>query len=511
MDRQLKPAIQRLTAAIRTHQAVVGASWGVAAALSGGLLMALLARIWPLWYPGDIGLSLVWAVSGGALLGALVGYGWPQPFDQRLRRLDRQLQLADRLTTAWELAAERINAPAALARLQHEQTLDTLRTVDPTTAFPLRPPTRALRIGAVVALLLLPALGLPNPQIAALDRRAAQQEAVDEAIEQIEATQHELAEDASLTEPEREAALQALNEALSKLQDMDSTPAERQTALTEAERQLAELRAPEATTRVQHLAEAAPLSSDATVQPLAEALAAGDLDSAAAYLDSLLDADGDPMTAEEVLALADAFSEMADALQETDPEMAAQFREIAQEIYSGDAAGAQEAVARAAETLSEAAEANAPNEALEQAQAGLQEAQSTLRGSQAAATGASGGTPQGGQPSAGNEGATGASAGGEGDGAAGGPGSHEDAGSSAPFGDEALSRLEGSGGEITLPRPQTEDGAPQSTVGRPGASRVPYREAYADYVEAAEADLSRQAYPPGLRTYVRQYFSDLEE
>ncbi len=509
MDRQLKQAIQRLTAAIRSHQAIVGASWGVVAALSAGLLTALLARIWPLWYPGDIGLGLVWAVSGGALLGALLGYGWPQPFDQRLRRMDRQLQLADRLTTAWELAAERINAPAALARLQHEQTLHTLRTVEPTTAFPLRPPTRALRIGAVVALLLLPALGLPNPQIAALDRRAAQQAAVDEAIEQIEATQHELAEDASLSEAERETALQALQEALAKLQDMDSTPAERQAALTEAEQRLAELRAPEAAARVQRLAQAAPLTADATVQPLAEALAARDLENAAAYLNSLIDPNGEPMTAEEVLALADAFSEMSDALQETDPEMAAQFREIAQEIYSGDAAGAQAAVARAAETLSEAGAANAPNEALEQAQAGLQEAQSTLRGSQAEAAGASGGTPQGGQPSAG--GAPGASTGGEGDGASGGPGSHEDAGSSAPFGDEALGRLEGSGGEITLPRPQTEDGAPQSTVGQPGISRVPYREAYADYAEAAEADLSRQAYPPGLRTYVRQYFSDLEE
>ncbi len=506
MDHQLRHAIQRLTAAMRTHRAVVGGSWGIVAALSGGLLTAVLARIWPLWYPGDIGLGLVWAVSGGALLGALVGYGWPQPLEQRLRRLDRQLQLADRLTTAWELAAERITAPAALTRLQHEQTLDTLRAVDPTTAFPLRPPARALRVGAVVALLLLPALALPNPQIAALDRRAAQQEAVAEAIEQIEATQHELTEDTSLSEAEREAALQTLQEALAKLQDMDSTPAERQAALTEAERQLVELRAPEAATRVQRLAEAAPLSSDATVQPLAEALAAGDLEDAAAYLNSLLDPDGEPMTAEEVLALADAFSEMADALQETDPEMAAQFREIAQEIYAGDAPGAQEAVARAAETLSEAAEANAPNEALEQAQAGLQEAQSTLRDSQAAAAG---GMPQGGQPSAGD--APGASTGGEGDGPGTGPGSHQDAGSSAPFGDEAASRLEESGGEITLPRPQTEDGAPQSTVGRPGASRVPYREAYADYAEAAEADLSRQAYPPGLRTYVRQYFSDLED
>ncbi|MFP4394767.1 MAG: hypothetical protein ACLFTI_05835 [Anaerolineales bacterium] len=509
MDRQLTHAIQRLTVALRSHRAVVGATWGVVAALSAGLLMAVLARIWPLWYPADIGLGLIWAVSGGALLGALLGYGWPQPFDERLRRLDCQLQLADRLTTAWELAAERITAPEALIRLQHEQTLDTLRTIDPATVFLLRPPARALRAGAVVALLLLPALGLPNPQIAALDRRAAQQEAVAEAIEQIEATQVELAEDASLSEAERAAALQALQEALAKLQDMDSTPVERQAALTEAERQLSELRAPEAAARVQRFAQAAPLTTDATIQPLAEALAAGDLENAAAYLNSLIDPNGEPLTAEEVLALADAFSEMADALQETDPEMAAQFREIAQEIYSGDAAGAQEAVARAAETLSEAGAANAPNETLEQAQAGLQEAQSTLRGSQAEATGASGDAQQGGQPSAG--GAPCASTGGGGDDANGGPGSHQDTGSSAPFGDDEMERLEGAGGEITLPRPQTEDGAPQSTIGQPGASRVPYREVYGDYIQAAEADLSRRAYPPGLRAYVRQYFSELEE
>jgi hypothetical protein len=40
--------------------------------------------------------------------------------------------------------------------------------------------------------------------------------------------------------------------------------------------------------------------------------------------------------------------------------------------------------------------------------------------------------------------------------------------------------------------------------------RVPYQEVYADYAASAEAKLSRQAYPPGLRAYIQTYFSNLE-
>ena len=510
----LNREIARLTSTLRLHSAVIGTGWGIAAALLLELLAALIARITPWLYQTELLLALVWAVGGGALLGAVSGYVWPHPLPQRLRLFDRRLQLADRLTTAWELAQGRIHAPNMITRLQREETLRAVRVVDPHHAFPARLSRNAGILALITILGLVPALLVANPQEAKLARQAMQQQATEAAITQLETTQDALAENTTLSAAEREAALKALEEALSVLQDRRSTPDEQQAALTEAERQLADLRSPETEAQIQRLAEAAPLTTEAIVQPFTEALQQGDTEAAAAYLRDLIDPTNErPLTPEEILALADAFEQLADALQETDPALAAQFQEIAQETYSGDMTEAQQAVAEAAETLSETAQANAPNQTLEQAQASLQQAQESLGDSQRQTTTqvASGGTATqpGGTGSQQGPGSEPSQAAGNGSGSGtGSSGHHEDAGSSAPYGTEDAPRIADEGGEITLPREKTL-GAPQTTTGVPGEARIPYQDVYATYAEAAEADLARNVYPPALRTYVREYFSGL--
>lgn len=515
MDNSLNREISRLTSALRQHGAVVGAGWGIVAALVAGLIAAITARIMPWLYQTELLLALIWALGSGTLLGAVLGYAWPRPLPQRLRRFDRRLHLANRLTTAWELAQGRIPAPGAMARLQRDETLHTVRTVDPHAAFPARP-SRSAGILALIALLcLVPALLIANPQEAELARREMQQQATEEAITQLEAAHDALAENTALSASERKAALKALEEALSVLRERRSTPDERQAALAEAEHQLANLRSPEAEAQIQRLAEAAPLTTEAIVRPFTEALQQGDTEAAAAYLRDLVDpANERPLTPEEVLALADAFEQLAETLQETDPTLAAQFQDIAQEMYSGDVAEAQQAVAEAAQTLSETAQANAPNQTLAQAQAALQQAQERLGDAQQQTTigeGASGGDAaqaggagaQRGQGANPSQGTTNGSGNGSGN-----SGHHEDAGSSAPYGTEDAPRIADESGEITLPREEVL-GAPQTTTGVPGEARVQYREVYATYAEAAEADLSRNVYPPALRAYVREYFSRL--
>ncbi|HOT92740.1 MAG TPA: hypothetical protein PLJ78_12770 [Anaerolineae bacterium] len=522
MPAALEYEIARLTGSFRRHTAIRGGSWGLVGALGGVLIAAIVARLMPLWHQAELLLASIWVLGGGILLGTLLGYAWPMPLPRRLRLFDRRLHLADRLTTAWELAQGRIGAPTVLIHLQHEETLQTVRQVEPRAAFPSHPPRSASIIALMLIAALIPALFLANPQEDVLARLEAQQQATEAAIVQLEQARAELADSPTLSEAEREAALKALDEALATLHNRQSTPEEQQAALSAAEQQLATLRSPEAATRLQRLAEASPLSSAEVVQPLSAALQQGDAEAAATYLRSLLDpTNKQPLTTEEMLALADAFAQIADALQATDPALAEQFQKAAQGIYTGDIASASEAIAQAAETLSEAAQANAPNQTLEQAQAGLQQAQEALGDAQRQTTGqavAGTTTPsvasgtQGGQGTGaqGQPMGPGASqgTGGESGGVAVG-GHHEDTGSSAPYGSEQMPRLTGQGGEITIPRQETTD-APHTTIGAPGEARVPYAEVYATYAEAARAAMARNAYPPALRAYVREYFEGLE-
>ncbi len=509
---------RRLLQAQRQHGAVTGAGWGIVAALLLGALLALITRLFPLWHRPELLRVLAGVFMAATALGGVVGWIYPLSQWPRLRQLDRRLHLAERLTTAWELEAERITAPPEMTRQQQAETLQVLQQTNPRPAFPLRPSRAAAWLMAALTLILLPLVLLPNPQEAELARREALQQAAEAEAEALEQTAAALRDNEVLDPETREAALQALQEALNVLRDQGATSEERQQALTEAERQLAELHTPEAAARVQHLAEAAPLSAETIVQPLAEALAAGDLESAAAYLRGLTDTEGTPLTPEETLAIADALNQMADALQATEPGLAEQFRQIAQEVYTGDAQGAREALDRAADTLAEAGEANAPNAALEAAQAQVQGSSDRLGKTQAqaaadAASGQQAGSQQG--NAAGGQQAGGQQAGGQQGNQSGqmGPGTsghHEDSGSSAPYGDETAARLEAEGGEITLPR-ETAEGLPRLTTGAIDTARVPYREIYAAYAEAAEADLSRRSLPPALRNYVRDYFGGLEE
>jgi len=512
MDTQLQHEINPVIRAQRQHAAVTGTGWGTTATLAISVLLAVSARMMPLWHPGELLMLAALSITAGILIGGVTGWGWPIPYHRRLRQIDRRLKLADRLTTAWELEQGHIAAPPLMVRQQRSETVSALQKRDPRQAFPLQLSKATTHRILGLGLLLLVLILLPNPQTAELARLEALQQAAEAEAAALEQTRSALEETQTLDPETREAALRALEEALAVLEDRRATQEERQQALIKAEQQLAELRTPETAARVQHLAEAAPLSTETILQPLAKALQSGDLDAAAAYLRSLTDPEGDRLTEEEILALADALAAMADALQETEPDLASQFREVSSEMYTGDTMGAMEALNHAAETLAEAGAANAPNEALETAQAQVQNSMDHLGAAQAEATSPAA-QPGVGQTQAGtNTGQLGGNGQG-GQNAETGPGAQghqEDAGSSEPYGDEETARIEEQNGAITLPR-EIVMGDPQITDGAANESRVPYREVYATYAEAAEADLSRRSLPPALRSYVRDYFSALNE
>ncbi len=511
MPPRLRRELFRLRRVLKVHRALRHAVWSLAVLLALLDLAFIALRVRPLIHQRTLLLIGLVATILVPFLVALLALLWPVPWEDDLRYLDRRLHLSDRLTTAWELAQGRIEAPASMRRLQFEETMHHLARVEPQRHLPLRPPRPALHVLILLLALLIPLLTLPNPQEAVLAERERLEAITEETSRQLEETMQQLERDSRLDEATRREAEMILAEAMARLTDPQATLEEKVSALTEAERRLAALQSPQAEALQRHLSEAAPLSTEAVVRPLSEALERGDIEAAADYLRALADnEEGRLLTEAEQVALADALTEMADQLAESEPAMAEALSRAAEALYNGDAEQAKEALRQASSALDEAAQQQAPNEALQEAQAQLQEARTQL----AQVSGES-------QPMLGeageqaNDGTAAQQTGGEGNAAESGvgssaPGHHEDSGSSTPYGAEQA-RLEAESESITIPRKELPEGFTSvSHPAPPGQTRVPYREIYSAYRREAEATLSREPLPPALRTYVRTYFASLE-
>jgi hypothetical protein len=390
-----------------------------------------------------------------------------------------------------------------MAAAQQRDTFTAAARVDPRAALPLRLPRRALiaLAGLTTALTLL--LWLPNPQEAVLEQRAAVRAALEEQTEALEAARTDIAANDALTEPEREALLEALEEALAALQEPGVTPEEAVAALSEAERALAPLRDSDAAAARRGLERlSGELQDSDLTRDIAEALAAGDYEAAAEALAAFSGDEGERLTRAEELELGEQLAQAADALQATSPELAKQFEEIADAFQQGNANAAREGLQAAAEQLAaEGAEA-ARQAAVEDALSAVQQSREAL----GAAAGASVPT----EPPLTDLAST------DGAGVSTAPlTTHsEDAGTGAPY-DELYvpERIDGDGEGVELPR-EDEDGVPIGTS--PGGpptgeqARVSYREIYSDYAEEAGAALERDYVPLGMKQYVRDYFSALE-
>ena len=509
MPPRLLRELRRLRRALKAHRALHAALWSLVLLLALLDLAFLAIRLRPLLHQRTLLFIGLAAATITPWIAALLALLWPVPWEEEVRTLDRRLHLSDRLTTAWELAKGITAAPAPMRKLQFEETMRRLAQIEPRRHLPLRPPRRALHALILLLALLIPLLALPNPQEVVLAERERLEAATEEAAQQLEEAVQHLEENPALDEATRREAETILAEAMARLEDPQATPEEKMAALAEAERRLAALQSPQAEALQRHLSEAAPLSTEPVVQPLTEALERGDVEAAAAYLRSLAEnEEGEPLTQEEINALADALAEMADQLAETEPAMAEELNRTAEALRSGNTAEAKAALQQAASTLDKAAQQQAPNQALQEAQAQVQEAQSKL--AQASGQPMLGEAGKQCQTSAGGTGQSSNNQGGTAQQGQGTSGHHEDSGSAAPYGQEG-ERLASEGESITIPRKELPGGMASSVQeATPGQSRVPYREIYSAYRQEAEATLSREPLPPALRTYVRTYFASLE-
>lgn len=487
-DFPLTAALRPLQSAVRRHDALQGAAWGTAVGLGIALALALVARQFPLWTRqtllGQLGPLLVCP-----LWGALWGAFRPQPVKSRLQRLERAMGLAERLSTAWELHTGQITASAALQKAQQDEALEKLQSVDVQKAFPLRLSKAAWLLNGALLLSVIAALALPNPQERILAERAALQAAAVATAEEITAQMEKVRNLESLSPAEREALIEKLEAVRQTLLDPEASNEDQQGALLEAEEQFAAIQQAQATAtqQLQEALRTAGVDAPATerTQALTQALQEGDFAKA--------EAEARRLNAEEALApeeaqnLSAALRQMAEATEDVDATFSESLNTAAQHLETGETSAGLEALAESSQQQEAAA---ATQEELGSLQAGLQSGREELAAARAAASQTS--APQ---------------ISGQGGGAA--QQHSEDAGSAAPYGPEAHERLQETGSEISLPRDLISGDTPVVGPGEETQARVPYREVYTIYAKDAEATLAREPLPPGLRSAIHAYFSNL--
>lgn len=416
----------------------------------------------------------------------------------------------------------------ALVALQRQDALRAAQTVDPHRAFPLRWLRRPLLLAGALAMATVLLALLPNPMDAVLEERAAVAQVAEEQAERLEGLREEIENARELTPEAREELLRQLAELARQLR---ANPGDREEALADLSKVEEALRReldPNANAR-----QAALEALAAQLQALGEAQAdeQADLSEAAEALEKLAEELAE-MEAAEREALAQSLAQMAArAAQGGDGDLAQALAALAQAAQSGDSEAAAQAAQAAAAALGQAQGELADQAALRRALSELQEGrQAIAQAGQGQALAQGQGQSQGpGQGQSQNQG-QGGPGGGGGTKADTLPPGRSTGRASRPQGegqpasvgelDQQIyvpwERRPGSGDEVSIPGQDTGQGETQvreekePQPGAAGPALVPYYEVYQEYIDAANQTMEKSYIPPGLKDYVRDYFSQLE-
>jgi hypothetical protein len=522
--RHLAGVLQSWDTRLRLQQSVFWLPVGLTAGVVAALLIAVAARIWPLWPRSSV-------IVLGALLGAvglvvlpLSIWLWPRRLARKARYFDRLFDLKERFSTAVAVAEGALPVESdEIAALQYRDTLKAAEGVRPAERLPLRIDWRLWAGAAAAVVVLAVVIFLPNPQEAVLQQQAEVRQAITEQLQELERLRQQAIEETTLTPEERAAVVETLDEAIRTLEQSDVTQEEALAALNSAQRQLQDLSSQFAEQRQQALQQASGLLEGTAAQQAAEALARGDLLGAAEALQNL---DLSALTPEQQQQLAEALEAAAEALSETNPEAAQAMQEAAEALRAGDAQAASEALDRAGQAMAETGNGSV-------AQVDSLAEQVSRSGSALAGSG-QGQSAQPGQAGMGQASAAGQQdQAGQGGGAGRGEGSGEAASGGAAGGQMPTDNSPGDGGEtpydsVYAPQRIGGEGGEQVNIpGSPGAGQptgtegnfvdnptgqasVPYSQVWADYARAVNEALDSGYVPLGLRDLIRTYFSQLD-
>lgn len=351
--RTLSRQVQRWDRRLRLAESLLWVPRGVIVGLFLGVSMAVISRLRPWLLSEEIALAttVITAASGlGAL--ALV-WLWPRTTAHAARHFDHRFDLHERISTALELSNGAIPYPERLAERQLSDAVGSARGVQVGVLLPLRVRAWELVLLVVLAGLLALLLLSDNPQADELLAQRDLQNAIDEQAEALEEAVEEIEASEALTPEEKEALTNPLEEAQNVLEQPGISQQEAIAALAEAEQELNELSdGMLAEQQAAYQEAASSLAGSSLTSELAQALQRPDLGATADALENLSNALGESDLSEaERNDLADRLEQAAESLEETNPALAERLREAAEALREGDTEAVQQSLDEAADLL----------------------------------------------------------------------------------------------------------------------------------------------------------------
>ncbi len=335
--------------------------WGVralTAGFSGGVAIAVVARLTPWLLPNQI--VLITALVTGVLLAGTLGtiWIWPRSAAAAARYFDRRFALKERVSTALEVSAGSLHVPEPLAQRQLSDAVNVVKKTNtnisallPVFVVSWREIVMLLVMAGAFAFLILSDNPKDREILAKRDLQAAlnqQAQNLADAVEQIDAND-------ALTEAEKQALREPLNEAREILNQENISQQEAMAAMAQAEQAMSEMADGMAANQEEAYQQAASeLAQSEMTASLAQALQQPDLSAAADEMEKLADDIAQNNLSEaDRNALADRLEAAADQLEENNPALAEKLREAAEALRDGDIQKAQEAMREAAEMMRE--------------------------------------------------------------------------------------------------------------------------------------------------------------
>jgi hypothetical protein len=512
---------------MRLQRAALWTMRGLAAALALSLLIGGVGLYQAKLLKQEfLALVILFVILIPVLFG-IVAYFWKVTPIKAARYFDREFHLEERVSTALELSGE--DHSNQMIQKQLDDAVSASRGVHPRRDLPLR----FKRVDALLALIFAVAIGALWFRGEALFTASSHQREVETAITQqqakIEEIIKEINENDSLTDEQKQALTEPLQQAQQDLKETKSLEGAVSVLTTTGEKMQA-LSAEQGGETMQALKESGSSLASQEGSPLESVgkdLTNGDFAKAASDLNNM---DLSQMSSEELQKLAQQLDAMAESLASSNPQMAQELKDAAQKIREGDLASAQQSLNNAAQQMAQVAQQAAASHAASQAASEMQSGAGQMLaaggGQTVQAQGQGQGNQQGNNPTGQNN--QGGAGGGSGSGDA--PDSNQ-AGSEAGSSPIPQNNGAGDGGESAYEQiyaPPLLGGAGGDTLGLPtsgdsgevigtspttatdGQSLVPYSEVYGQYDQVNNQAIENGEVPVQFIDIVWSYFNSIQ-
>ncbi|MFQ3536652.1 MAG: hypothetical protein SNJ58_12320 [Aggregatilineales bacterium] len=345
--------IARWERRLRLTQTALWLPRGIMLGITIGIVIAVAARLRPWLLPEQVAALAGLAIVLGGTLATVSVWLYPRSPLAAARLFDRLFGLHERTSTALELSAQAIRAPQLFSALQTQDALQHASQVQPRRFLPIQLRRSELIATLGLATILAALLLIANPQAEIIAQQTALRSAIEEQIERVEEIKRDILTNPELSEAEKQALAQILQELQEKLSQPNLTQPEAVAQLSQAAQLMSNERSQLTDQQRSALRTAGQaLSQSQPTQGAGQAMQNGNLGDAANQLQGLSRrVESGQLTEEQLREMAQALQQAAQALQQVNPAAAQALQRAAQALQQGNLQEAAQALQEAAQAL----------------------------------------------------------------------------------------------------------------------------------------------------------------